>query len=145
MAAISESTGAILAVMESLKSAHSKRDADGIVALYEEGAIVYDMAPPLGRRGIDKSLVEGWLDTWDGAITLEFRNPEIACHGEVAFVSSLSRMRGTKKGGRAQDLWFRTTLCLRNGPRGWRIAHDHTSVPFSMDGSDKAALDLKPD
>lgn len=144
MTQIHEATDGILAVMESLKSAHAKRDADGIVALYEDGAVVYDMAPPLGRRGIDKSLVERWLDTWDGGIALEFRNPEIVCGGDVAFVSSLSRMQGSTS-GKIQDLWFRTTLCLRNGPRGWRIAHDHTSVPFSMDGSDKAALDLKPD
>ena len=28
---------------------------------------------------------------------------------------------------------------------GWRVIHDHVSVPFYMDGSDRAALDLEPD
>jgi ketosteroid isomerase-like protein len=26
----------------------------------------------------------------------------------------------------------------------WKIAHEHTSVPFYMDGSFRAAIDLKP-
>jgi ketosteroid isomerase-like protein len=26
----------------------------------------------------------------------------------------------------------------------WRIVHDHSSVPFYMDGSYRAAVDLKP-
>lgn len=27
---------------------------------------------------------------------------------------------------------------------GWKIAHGHSSVPFAMDGSFRALLDLKP-
>jgi hypothetical protein len=26
----------------------------------------------------------------------------------------------------------------------WKIAHVHSSVPFAMDGGDRALLDLKP-
>jgi PhnB protein len=33
---------------------------------------------------------------------------------------------------------------LRRENGEWSIVHEHESVPFLMDGSDKAALDLKP-
>ena len=45
----------------------------------------------------------------------------------------------------AQDLWFRATLGFRKIDRKWTITHEHSSVPFYMDGSFKAAIDLKPE
>jgi ketosteroid isomerase-like protein len=42
------------------------------------------------------------------------------------------------------DLWFRSTLGLRKSDGVWRIVHEHTSTPFYMDGSFRAAVDLKP-
>lgn len=126
-----------------LERAHALRDSDALISLYENDAVVYDLAPPLGRRGINREVVQAWFDTWDGAITLDFINIHLVSTSTIGFLSALNRMRGSKNGN-TQDLWFRATLCLRKGLGGWKIAHDHTSVPFYMDGSDKAALDLKP-
>jgi len=53
-------------------------------------------------------------------------------------------MTGTKTDGQQVDLWFRSTACLRRTNRAWQITHVHNSVPFAMDGSDRALLDLKP-
>ena len=33
---------------------------------------------------------------------------------------------------------------LSQNRRQWKIMHEHSSVPFYMDGSFKAAVDLKP-
>jgi ketosteroid isomerase-like protein len=38
----------------------------------------------------------------------------------------------------------RVTVVLRRIGGTWKITHQHTSVPFRMDGSFKAAVDLKP-
>jgi ketosteroid isomerase-like protein len=40
--------------------------------------------------------------------------------------------------------WFRQTLCFRKINGAWTIVHEHESVPFYMDGSFRAAIDLKP-
>ena len=53
-------------------------------------------------------------------------------------------MTGTKTDGEEVDLWFRATACFRREDGHWRITHMHNSVPFSMDGSEKALLSLKP-
>ena len=43
------------------------------------------------------------------------------------------------------SLWFRLTVGLRKNREGtWQIAHEHESVPFYMDETTRAALDLAP-
>jgi len=38
----------------------------------------------------------------------------------------------------------RATVCYRKTDGKWMVAHEHVSVPFCMDGSNRAAVDLKP-
>jgi len=53
-------------------------------------------------------------------------------------------MTGTKTDGARGDLWFRATACFRREDGAWKITHVHNSVPFAMDGSGCALLDLRP-
>ncbi len=46
--------------------------------------------------------------------------------------------------GEKVDMWLRETLCFRKIDGRWLVTHEHASVPFYMDGSERAALDLKP-
>ena len=122
--------------------AHAEHDADAIAEVYAEDAVIYDLAPPLGRRGIQRDSVAAWLAGWDGPIQLDARDISLTVGGYLAFVSALNRMRG-RQGGVDQDMWYRTTTCLRKTAGRWRIVHDHSSVPFYMDGSYRAAVDLE--
>jgi ketosteroid isomerase-like protein len=38
----------------------------------------------------------------------------------------------------------RATVCYRRIDGKWMVTHEHLSVPFYMDGSFRAAVDLKP-
>jgi hypothetical protein len=42
------------------------------------------------------------------------------------------------------DVWVRVTACRRKINGKGLITHEHVSVPFYMDGSYRAAVDLKP-
>jgi len=64
--------------------------------------------------------------------------------GDLAVARGLGHMMGTKTGGEQVDLWARCTVCFGRRDGTWKITHQHTSVPFLMDGSYKAATDLKP-
>jgi uncharacterized protein (TIGR02246 family) len=134
----------IEAVLEKLASAHADHDADAIADSYAPDAVIFDLAPPLGRRGMDRDSVAAWLGSWEGPIQIDSRDVDMAIEGNLAFVSALNRMRG-HQGGEDQDIWYRTTLCLRRAGGRWRIVCDHASVPFYMDGSYRAAIDLKPE
>jgi ketosteroid isomerase-like protein len=83
------------------------------------------------------------LAGWDGPIKIDAHDANLTIDGNAAFASALNRMRG-RQGGEDVDLWYRTTICLRKADGRWRIVHDHTSVPFYMDGSYRAAVDLEP-
>jgi ketosteroid isomerase-like protein len=36
------------------------------------------------------------------------------------------------------------SIVFARTPQGWRIVQEHVSVPFHMDGSYRAAIDLQP-
>ena len=129
-------------LFQTLAKAHADHDVEAIVEAYAQDAVIYDLAPPLGRRGINRDSVAAWLDSWDGPIRIDASDVSLTVEGNLAFSSALTRMRG-RQGSEEQDMWYRTTLCLRKTSGQWRIVHEHTSVPFYMDGSYRAAVDLK--
>jgi uncharacterized protein (TIGR02246 family) len=136
-------TAEIEVFFQKLARAHADHDADAIVEAYAPDAVIFDLAPPLGRRGMNRDSVAAWLAGWDGPIQIDARDVNLTVDGDLAFVSALNRMRG-RQGGENQDMWYRTTMCLWKTNGRWRIVHDHSSVPFHMDGSYRAAIDLKP-
>ena len=133
----------IEALFQKLARAHADHDADAIVEVYAPDAVIFDLAPPLGRRGMNRDNVAAWLAGWDGPIQIDASDVSLTVDGDLAFVSALNRMRG-RQGGEDQDLWYRTTMCIQKISGQWQIVCDHSSVPFYMDGSYRAAVDLKP-
>jgi ketosteroid isomerase-like protein len=54
-------------------------------------------------------------------------------------------LSGQKKGAdHPISFWMRATMCFERINGTWRIVHEHTSVPFYMDGSLRPAFDLQP-
>jgi len=142
-----DSEAEIRALIEERAAALRRKDAKGFVAcqaadygLYS----LYSMGSPLAADQASAEEVDAWFAIWQGPIGYEVRDLHIAADGDVAFCHGFARMSGTQTGGEAVDLWFRLTLGLRRTTEGWTIVHEHESVPFYMDGSGRAAVDLKP-
>jgi PhnB protein len=137
----------IRAVLEAYAAAIRAKDARAAIALYTRDVVAYDLAPPLRietERERDPRYMQQWFDTWDGPIGTEACDLEIVVGGDVAYAFGLRHMTGTKRDGERADLWFRATACLRREDGTWKISHVHNSVPFAMDGSGRALLDLRP-
>jgi ketosteroid isomerase-like protein len=135
----------IRALIESIHKAHHDKDAAGIAAPYAQSAIICDLAPPLSHLGMDIEEKKAWLDTWEGPVERESRDLSITVSGDSAFCHGYYRLSGTPRAaGRPISFWMRATVCLARGKAGWRIVHEHESVPFYMDGSLRPAFDLKP-
>jgi ketosteroid isomerase-like protein len=135
---------AIRGIVEAWRQALRAKDAQAMLAHYDSGVLSYDLAPPLLTRGPDIAGTQAWLATWDGPIESEIRDLRVELGGDLAMVTSVNRMIGTKTDGEQVDLWVRVTLGLRRTDGRWRVIHEHVSVPFYMDGSLKAAVDLQP-
>jgi ketosteroid isomerase-like protein len=143
----SQTEAAIGAPLQAYTDAIRSKDARATVALYTRDAIAYDLAPPLSldaRSLRDPSYIQQWFDTWDGPILSEGRDLRIEASADIAYAFCLRHMTGVKRSGEQVDLWFRATMCLRREEGTWRIFHVHNSVPFAMDGSGRALLDLQP-
>lgn len=135
----------IMGLCQRLGQAHHGKDAEAILACYAEDAVINDLAPPLTRRGMGRERLAAWLATWRGPIRVDAEDVDLAVERDLAYSSALNRMRGTTTDGTAVDLWFRTTMVFARSNGRWLIVHDHSSVPFHMDGSFRAAVDLTPE
>jgi PhnB protein len=138
---------AIRTVLDERTEALRTKDAALAVARYAADVVSFDLAPPLRFTGTEvtgTTGVQAWFDTWSGPIGWEIRDLNVATGGDIAYAFALNRMTGTKRDGETTDLWVRSTTCLRRMGGKWAIVHEHVSVPFYMDGSYKAAIDLKP-
>ena len=137
----------IRAVLEGFTAAIRDKDAGGAIALLADDAATFDLAPPLQmgpQETHDPAGLEQWFATWESPIVSEPGDLTVAVGDGVAYAYGLQHMSGKKTGGEEVDLWFRATACFRREAGRWRITHMHNSVPFAMDGSDRALLDLKP-
>lgn len=134
----------IRAVIEKWADSLRTKNAEGVLSHYAPKLVHFSLAPPLLSAVSDAKGLNAWFATWQGPIGYEIRNLRVTVGDDVAFSHSLNRMHGTKMDGTTSDLWFRHTLGLRRINGEWKIAHEHESVPFYMDGSFKAAIDLKP-
>ena len=137
----------IRALLYDRAAAITARDAQRAVSHYAPEVVSFSLAPPLcnaGDEARDPAGLEGWFRAWGGPIGYDIGEPVIEAGDDVAFCHGLTHMTGTKTDGEQVDLWFRSTVGLRRTAAGWQITHEHDSTPFYMDGSGRAATDLKP-
>ncbi len=122
-------------------------DADGICRPYTSDAVIFSLAPPLvqpsgGAR--DVAQMQTWLDEKGGSVWSQVRDLQVTVDGDLALCTSLASMGAPPDSPQPFTFWYRSTLGLRRLDGQWRILHEHTSTPFHMDGSFRAATDLQP-
>ncbi|WP_206789445.1 nuclear transport factor 2 family protein [Amycolatopsis sp. MtRt-6] len=135
-------------LMAAREVAMTARDASTLGSHYAPEVVAFTLAPPLVHRGAEVTDVEArraWFETFEGPIEYEIRDLEVTIGGDVAYSFALNRLATKPKGAPAGfELWFRSTVCFRRVAGEWRITHVHDSTPFHMDGTLRAAVDLKP-
>ena len=134
----------IRAVIEDWADALRNKEPTRALSHYASNLVHFSLAPPLLSTASNPEGLNAWFATWKGPIGYEIRDLNILVGDDVAFSHSLNRMHGTKTDGAKADLSFRHTFGFQRIKGEWKIAHEHESVPFYMDGSFKAAIDLKP-
>jgi ketosteroid isomerase-like protein len=135
----------ILALAESMLKANHNKDAAAFAAPFAPDATVFNLAPPLVHYGINLEEKQAWYESWATPVDLESRDLKVTVSGAVAFCHGYLHLTGTKKGPEGKvSFWMRETLYFQRIRGDWRIVHEHTSVPFYMDGSLRPAFDLQP-
>ena len=122
------------------------KDVDAVMSHFAADIVTFDLAPPLQSTGADalRQSLEAWFPTFRGPVGYEVHDLSITTGDDVAFCRSLNRISGTRTDGEETDVWVRATVGLRRIDGRWQVTHEHSSVPFYMDGSYRAAVDLEP-
>jgi ketosteroid isomerase-like protein len=144
---LNEDEAGIRALIEERSAAIRDKDAARALATLANDVVAFELAPPLALApdaALDEAGLVAWLSGWEGPVGIEIRDLHVEAGGDVGWCRSLNRLHGTLKGGREVDMWMRSTLAFRREGGAWKIAHGHSSVPFLMDGSYRAAVDLSP-
>lgn len=152
---MSDDEAEIRELLEDMVAGYRAKDAERVVAHYSPEIVTYTLAPPLqarrgdvldigGGRTADLTTVDG-VRTWmsgfgDAPFDYAVEDVHVAVDGEVGYAHGLARMGSPG----VFTLWFRLTAGLRKHDGEWRLAHVHTSTPFYMDETMKAAVDLQP-
>lgn len=134
----------IRAMIDAWAEAIRGKDAKGVAAHFTEHEVRFSLAPPLQITTPLLREQEEWFATWNGPIGFEVRDLCVTAGEGIAFCHCFVRISGKKTDGTEPSVWARETLCLCKIAGRWRIAHEHGSVPFYMDGSNKAAVNLQP-
>jgi PhnB protein len=134
---------AIKQAIAARNAAISAKHVEAVMASGYAGFVSFSLAPPLKSTG-GKAGLAAWFDTWEGPIGFELKDLKVTAGEDVGFASAFAHMTGRKTDGAEADLWHRMTFGLRRVRGAWKIVHEHASVPFYMDGSFRAAVDLKP-
>lgn len=138
---------AIRELMADRVSAMRTGDAQTICRAYTPDAVVFSLAPPLVQppHGAgDVAQMQAWFDDKGGSVWSDVHDLQVTVDGDLALCTSLQSMGAPPNSPQPFTLWFRSTLGLRRLDGQWRIIHEHTSTPFHMDGSFRAATDLQP-
>jgi ketosteroid isomerase-like protein len=123
------------------------RDVDAIMKNYvdDDSLLVFDVILPrqyVGAEALHKNW-QGFLDGFDGPITLENSDMEVISDGKLACAHYIAHVAGKGKDGNPIDMTLRLTDVLREINGKWLIVHEHVSVPVDV-ATGKADLTSKP-
>ena len=110
-------------------SAVEAKDIDTILANYTDDVVVFDVPPPLQIKGRD-AYRENWehfLKRFKGPVKCEFQDTEITADENVAFLTTLTRIR--EKNDPNSGSWVRVTVGYRKIGGAWLATHEHISIP----------------
>jgi len=124
-------------LVEARFAAVAAKDVETLVAQYAEDVTLFDALGPLRDTGqdVERARLRQWFGAYRSTIDLKIKDLEVIADGDVAFAHYLFQVKGTMVDGTDVDMWVRSTVGFRRGEDGWKIVHEHSSVPFTPSGT----------
>lgn len=113
-------------------------DIDRLLALYDAEVVVYDLTSTWSYRGAPawREAVREWFESVEQDQTNVAALSDLTVVGEGDLIAAHGRAHygvGNESGEEIYAMDNRLTWLLRRGADGWRILHEHTSVPIDME------------
>lgn len=123
------------ALLDSWLEAVRRMDPDAIAGHYAPELVAFDAFRQLRFQGV-AAYREHWafcLSACPGPIVFELRDLVLSAGADLAYGHFLCRCGFVDETGRETGSWMRVSVGLRRGEDGWRIAHEHFSLPIDME------------
>lgn len=131
-AALEGDKGEIRRLAHEWGEALTARDLERLTRLYSPDVVFFDAAPPFSQRGAETYGLR-WktmLAHLPPGIGVERREVELTVSGDLAIMHCLARIYDRQTREDATCGWVRMTVIYGRQKHGWRIVHEHVSVPF---------------
>lgn len=123
--------------LESYAAAVHAKDVVAFTALYDDDVHIYDSWGQWQYAGIDawRSMAGEWFSSLgEERVQVEFNDVQSVAGDDVAFGHAAVTFAGiSPEGERLRAMTNRFTICLRKKDGGWKIAHEHSSLPIDME------------
>lgn len=122
----------ILDLMARWRSAVEQKDTVALTVDYRPDTLLFDACPPFQVRGVDgiKQVWERCLPFFPDRFRCEHQDVTVHVDGSVAFVHALHHFVPEPADHPCGQTWVRVTVGLRREADGWKVAHEHVSIPF---------------
>jgi ketosteroid isomerase-like protein len=135
----------VMAILDERIEACRAKDINRLMPLYSPDIVYFDIIPPhrfIGTDDVRRNFLR-WFDEYQGNIGLETHDLRVSVSGDVAFAHMLHPDSGTRRSGRDEVVWVRSTVCLQRIDDHWLITHEHISFPINPE-SWSAVVDGTP-
>ena len=128
-----ELQASVEAVAEAYRQAVFRRDVDGFVALYDPEVRIFDTWSERSYEGASawRAMAEKWFSSL-GEERVEVRFDDMRCEGGAGWATVSARVRYAARSAEGRELRSmhnRLSWMLKAEGTGWKIVHEHTSVP----------------
>ncbi len=127
--------------VERWDDALSRKDAESLLADYDEEITLFDVSTQLVGRDNYRQLWEACLPYFGASVGTERKDVQIRVCDEMAVMNGFTRLTGVESDSEMSRSWLRTTVCFRRVGGKWMVFHEHVSFP--VDCETEQALYLK--
>lgn len=108
------------------------KDLAAALAAYTAETVLYDPNPPHRKVGAAavRRVWEQVFPHLPERFRSEHRDLVVEVDGDIAFVHGMHRFVPEPADHPCGATRMRVTACYRRHPKGWRVAHEHVSLPF---------------
>jgi ketosteroid isomerase-like protein len=119
---------------EAYKSAVLNKDVEGLMALYDKDVLAFDVwdAWSLLGDGQWREMTRDWLESLGSeSVVVEFEDIRTFQGGDIAGASAFGIFKAVSETGEIlRSMRNRLTWVAARKGDGWKIVHQHTSVPI---------------
>src|SRR6266516_1835656 len=116
------------------RKAVSAKDVDGVMELYTDDVVAYDVVPPLQYVGkaAYRADYQQFFSQYEGNLHVEVRDLHVGATGDLGYAAGLQLISGTLRNGQKTSLWLRFTSLFRKSDGHSLDFYDHVSVPADI-------------